>query len=365
MVSTSRSTAVLAAPLVILAAVCGSASAETTLPVQTPDLPGSPSVGLTPGDGGVGLDLGVGDTNVHVGAGSSGVGVGVGARGSKQPPRSEPVDSVPVRIPALRPGRQPGAQAAGERGANAIVFGAPQPGVEGRVQGDRASGRSFPARRSDARASIVKSAPKERRSSLPPFLEIVERIPAAMRAGLVALALVALALWAAWVRDRRRLAANAFVDPVTGIANAAAFTRLLDRELDRARRYKRPLGLLLLDVSESDREDGKLLHLRDTTVREASGIISGRIRVGETVARLGDNRFAIISPEATEASTETLARALEKRLEERRIHVAVGVAERAATDRGADDLVARAEAAIPAGEPERHELVAPTVLRAA
>ena len=104
---------------------------------------------------------------------------------------------------------------------------------------------------------------------------------------LVALGLVALALWVAWASNRRRLASNAFVDPVTGIANAAAFTGMLDRELERATRYKRPLGLLLLDVSERDREDGTLLGLRDTTLREASDAISKSVRKAETIAILG------------------------------------------------------------------------------
>jgi diguanylate cyclase (GGDEF)-like protein len=365
MVSRSRSAIVLAAPLAALLVACGSVSAETPLPVQPTDLPGSPSVGLTPGDNGVGLDLGVGDTNVHVGAGTSGVGAGVSGRGSTQAPRSGSVDSTPVSAPVLKPGRRPGTTATAG-GASATIIGPSQPAAGGvGVQRDRTSERRFPTLRPDPTASSAQLASKDERSSLPPFLEVIDRIPPAVRAGLVALGLIALALWAVWVRDRRRLAANAFVDPVTGIANAAALTRLLDRELDRARRYKRPLGLLLLDVSEGERDDGKLLHLRDTTLREATGVISDRIRVGETVARLGDNRFAVISPEATAASTETLARALERRLEERRIHVKVGVAERAATDQGADDLVARAAAAIPPAEPERQDPPAPRVLRAA
>ena len=47
------------------------------------------------------------------------------------------------------------------------------------------------------------------------MFDLVERIPAAMRAGLVALALIAIALWALWVRGRRRLQHNAYLDPVT------------------------------------------------------------------------------------------------------------------------------------------------------
>jgi diguanylate cyclase (GGDEF)-like protein len=189
----------------------------------------------------------------------------------------------------------------------------------------------------------------------------VDRIPAVVWAALGAMFLVALALWFGWVKNRRRLSQNAFVDPVTGTANAAAFTGMLERELERAKRYKRPLGLLLIDVSEPDREDGKLLRLRDTTRREASEAISASIRDADTIAALGEDRFAVICPEATAASTQTLARGLERRLEELRIHVRVGVAERTGTDESAADLLARAEAELaaqrPASRPRRLERI--------
>jgi diguanylate cyclase (GGDEF)-like protein len=185
----------------------------------------------------------------------------------------------------------------------------------------------------------------QKRSHTGLFFDRLDWIPDQIWAGLVALALISLALWAAWGRDRRRLSGNAFVDPVTGIANAAALNRTLDRELDRARRFKRPLGLLVLEIREPEHEDGKLLRARDTTMRQASDAISERIREADTVARLDDDRFAVISPEATAISAATLARALERRLEELRIHARVGIAEREATDTSARDLLARAEPA--------------------
>jgi diguanylate cyclase (GGDEF)-like protein len=186
-------------------------------------------------------------------------------------------------------------------------------------------------------------------------MEFVDRVPPLVRAGIALLALIALAIWAAWVRARRRLAQNAFVDPVTGIANAAAFESLLERELERAKRYKRPLALVLLEVGAP--EHTGLLTLRDQTLRDVTAAIRGRIREGDTIARLSSSRFAVISPEATVASAETLARALELRLEELRVHVTAGIAERQPTDLGARDLVARAQAGLtqPAepGEPVR------------
>ena len=85
------------------------------------------------------------------------------------------------------------------------------------------------------------------------MFDLVERIPAVVRAGLVALALIAIAMWALWVRGRRRLDQNAYVDPDTGVANMEAFEQVLEREWQRATRYRRPLGLLLLDVEQTRR----------------------------------------------------------------------------------------------------------------
>ena len=148
-------------------------------------------------------------------------------------------------------------------------------------------------------------------------------------------------MWFAWVRARRRFSHNAFVDPVTGLANAPAFEGLLGRELERARRYKRPLAVLVLDVTEKRQS---LLPLLDHRLREVTGAIQERMRESDTLARLGPGRFAIICPEATAAAAETLARGLELRLEEMRLHATVGTAERQATDLGPAHLVARAQA---------------------
>lgn len=328
------------AALVMLLAFEGSATADVPLSLTVPALPGSPSVTVTNDGGGVGAEVGAGDTAVGAGAGSGGLSVRTGSRGSLVAP--DPGE--PVSAPVLQP----------RRPATNAPAGRPRAGGSGgTIFGPASSGPAAPSRNRELRAGPAHAPPPRpphksataqdaERTTPRPFFELVDRIPLTVWTALAALGLVALALWLAWVRNRRRLANNAFVDPVTGIANAAAFTGMLDRELERATRYKRPLGLLLLDVSEPDREDGPL-RLRDTTLREASDAISEAVRKAETIAILGNDRFAVICPEATAVSTETVARALERRLEKLRIHVRIGIAERAGTDESAGDLMARAE----------------------
>jgi diguanylate cyclase (GGDEF)-like protein len=353
-------------PLIIaallLVAVTPVARAAGPVPVQTPDLPATPSaptVSVTPGDGGAGVDVGAGGAGVHLGAGNGGLTVGVSPPGSKTSgtPTSgggtngdggqrvgTPAFRSPVKGSAPSTGFGEGdLSVGGAAGASGSGGGAGRSG-EGGVK--RASGAGVRLARLDPGAESA----KQESSKQPPLFELVDRIPAAFRAALVALALIALAVWAAWVRTRRRLGSNAYVDPATGIANAAAFERILDAELDRAKRYKRPLGLLLLDVSEAGEAGeagaagrGRRPALRDQSLREASATLGERMREGDKSARLGPSRFAVVSPEATAASVETLGRAVSRRLEELRIRAVVGVAERLPGDRTGADLLARAE----------------------
>ena len=331
-----------------LAALLPSVAAAAGPLPDLPAPPATPEVTVTPrvGEGGAGIDVGAGDTALQIGAGPGGLSLGTRPRGSSPRTTSPGADAgVPVSTPGDRRGRS---GLTSNEGGTPVLFG---PGASAaavtRARRDARRARGANRPRTKGRESSLDPSPSSQGGRhLPPFLEFVERIPTAVRLGLLALGLLALAVWGAWVRARRRLERNAFVDPVTGIANASALEGLVARELERARRYKRPLALLVVDVSDAGH--GRLLGLHDQTLRDVTAAIRERLREGDIIARLGPSRFAIISPEATAGSAETLGRALELRLEEMRLHVAVGAAERQPTDLAAGDLLARAEAALAA-----------------
>ena len=361
----------LAATVLSLAALVlpSQALAEGPLPGLSPQpllqLPPSPvTVTPTVDGGGAGVDVGVGDTIVHAAAGPGGVSLGTRSRTPAPGDGAGTDPGVPIGTPGDRPGRS----RTGAGGGPASVFFGPLStgrsavGARARHAASRLS-TSDPSRRLHSTALAVAPSTTHARSNLPPFLEFVDHIPTGVKFGIAALALIALAIWAAWVRQRRQIERNAYVDPVTGIANAPAFGALLKRELERARRYKRPLALLVIDVSEA--EHSWLPLLRDQTLREVAHAIHEPLREGDIVARLGPSRFAVISPEATEASGETLRRAIELRIEELRLHAAAGVAERQPTDFEADDLLARAEAAMVVPETITDRIRKRAVLRAA
>jgi len=362
--STRISTAAIAAISLVALLQPPAVAAEGPVP-DLPATPSVPNVTVTPnvGDGGAGIGVGVGDTALQIGAGPGGVSLGTRPRGSTTPPRAPDADAgVPVSTPRDRRGRS---RSRGSGSRSPVLF-APETHGAGAAPGAR---RDSPNNRR-TRVPTHRAAPSganppaatDTSSSVPPFFELVDRVPTPFKLALVALALIALAVWGAWVRTRRRLERNAFVDPVTGVANAAAFEGLLERELERATRYKRPLALLVLDVSEA--KNGRLLH--DNALRAVTAAIRERVREGDIIiARIGPSRFAIISPEATAASAETLGRALELRLEEMRLHGLVGVVERQPSDISAKHLLTRAEAALSAREVARERPRGRSMLRAA
>jgi diguanylate cyclase (GGDEF)-like protein len=354
--SVSRSTAIRAAfvvssMLLCSAVIAGGAPAQS---LPTTDLQPTGGIGVTTGPDGVGVDVDAGEPGgVSLDAGSGGLKLGLrGPVNATVPVGEQPGNPVSVpRAPAAdAPSRNqsPGTSSPGGGRGGVIqeVVGDPRR-ARGRVRGDASGKRSAAGghRNSPAAAArlrAAKTADRDDRGGVAPVFDLVERIPAAVRAALVALGLIAIALWALWVRGRRRLQHNAYQDPVTGVANLAAFEEVLDREWQRAARYRRPLGLLLLDLGE--RGGRGLLGERDA--RAAVDGINWEVRESDTVARLAPSRFAVISPEAPQGSIETLAHALEHRLEERRLRCWAGVAERHDADESPGDLITRAAAAL-------------------
>jgi diguanylate cyclase (GGDEF)-like protein len=331
--------------LLSVAVIAGPASAQS-LP-STDALP-TGGTGATAGPDGLKVGLDAGDTGgVTVGAGPGGVDLDLRTtpKSTAPPAGATPAERVsnPGGPSSETPSPSPGGSAAPD-----AVPARPGTGNDGAGR-DSGRARTAPDRRGGERSAgdrtldglrPAAATDQDRKNGVAPVFDLIERIPAVVRAGLVALALVTLALWGLWVRGRRRLDKNAYVDPDTGVANMEAFEQMLEREWQRATRYQRPLGLVLLDVEQSGAGGIHLLGERDA--RAAVDDISKEVRQADTVARLAQSRFAVICPEAPQGSLETLAHALELRLEERRLRCWAGFAERAEGNGRPADLVTRA-----------------------
>jgi diguanylate cyclase (GGDEF)-like protein/PAS domain S-box-containing protein/putative nucleotidyltransferase with HDIG domain len=101
---------------------------------------------------------------------------------------------------------------------------------------------------------------------------------------------------------RRTLAAaeeRAAVDPLTGLANHRTFHERLRAEVEGARRRKRGLALVLMDLDHFKRVNDEHGHqVGDRVLQHAAQVLAAETRAGELVARVGGEEFAMILPEA-------------------------------------------------------------------
>jgi diguanylate cyclase (GGDEF)-like protein len=88
-------------------------------------------------------------------------------------------------------------------------------------------------------------------------------------------------------------------DPLTGLANRRSLNEFLDREVERARRYARPLSLLLIDIDHFKLINARFGHIAgDLTLRAVAEAVRPLVRKDELLARYGGEEFALVLPEA-------------------------------------------------------------------
>ncbi|MFO0694736.1 MAG: diguanylate cyclase [Polyangiales bacterium] len=114
--------------------------------------------------------------------------------------------------------------------------------------------------------------------------------------------LVTVAGQLATAAERARLFAElerqAQTDGLTGVYNRRGLFDRLDREVDRAKRYGRPLSVLLLDVDHFKKINDTHGHaVGDEVLRELGHRISAGLRRSDFVGRYGGEEFVMVLPE--------------------------------------------------------------------
>jgi len=86
-------------------------------------------------------------------------------------------------------------------------------------------------------------------------------------------------------------------DPLTGLANARTFGRVLELELARAGRQRGEVSVAIFDVDGLGRMNSEAGHnVGDDVLREVAAVLTESIRLVDTVARWGADEFALIAP---------------------------------------------------------------------
>jgi len=145
------------------------------------------------------------------------------------------------------------------------------------------------------------------------------------------------------------------VDGLTQLFNRRYFNETLEREINRCKRYDRPLSLLIFDVDHFKRVNDALGHVAgDALLRQLANVVRPRVRREDILARVGGEEFAVILPEIGIAGARVTGEKIREvveaspfAFEDRTMPCTVSVG---AAELGADDapkeLYARADAAL-------------------
>ena len=90
----------------------------------------------------------------------------------------------------------------------------------------------------------------------------------------------------------------AVTDPLTGLFNRHKLNESLEMEVERARRYARPLSLIMLDLDDMKEINDSFGHpVGDEALRRVAHAIRSQVRRTDLPTRYGGDEFMIVLPE--------------------------------------------------------------------
>jgi diguanylate cyclase (GGDEF)-like protein len=138
-------------------------------------------------------------------------------------------------------------------------------------------------------------------------------------------------------------------DALTGLANRRCWDEQVQREVERARRGRRPLAVLLCDVDHFKLINDHHGHAEgDAVLRRVGERIASRVRAGDVVARVGGDELGVCCPDTGLDEAVGLALQLRDVLIDpaSTVTVSIGVAALEPADSSPEPLLARADEAL-------------------
>lgn len=103
-------------------------------------------------------------------------------------------------------------------------------------------------------------------------------------------------------RKREELLALSRTDPLTSLSNRRYFEERLEEEFARARRYRSPLSLVMLDIDYFKRINDTFGHpFGDEVLRAVAQVTRARLREVDLLARYGGEELIALLPETSPA----------------------------------------------------------------
>ena len=113
----------------------------------------------------------------------------------------------------------------------------------------------------------------------------------------------------------KRARAQARTDELTELANRRAFVERGKVALEQAKRYQRPLSLVMVDIDHFKRVNDSHGHAAgDQVLRQIAALLAGAARASDTAGRLGGEEFGVLLPETPLAEAARFAERLRERI---------------------------------------------------
>lgn len=159
-------------------------------------------------------------------------------------------------------------------------------------------------------------------------------------------------------RQHDRLLRQVTADPLTGVGNRSFLDIRLNEELQRAKRSKRPLSVVLYDLDHFKKLNDTYGHLPgDDVLKATARAVRALLRVNDVLARYGGEEFVVIAPDTDAVGANSLAERIRECFEKLRIEThghtlsitasfGVVTASDAEAIAGGNDLLSVADAAL-------------------
>lgn len=112
-----------------------------------------------------------------------------------------------------------------------------------------------------------------------------------------------------------RLAELALRDPLTDLFNRRHWEHILELEVERCRRHRRPLSVLMLDIDHFKSINDRHGHASgDRVLAAVAAVLREGVRAQDSVARVGGEEFTVLLPETGYEEALTIAERLRRQV---------------------------------------------------
>ena len=149
----------------------------------------------------------------------------------------------------------------------------------------------------------------------------------------------------------RQLTHLSMTDSLTGLYNHRFFLKSLDRELERSKRYRKPLCLFMIDIDDFKTYNDTYGHLEgDQLLKAFAGILNTNLRAVDIICRYAGDEFVVILPETDLTESMIVAKkikmVIEKAIFKQAVTISIGLAKCSNPDMSKYDFILKADTAL-------------------